>query len=1243
MGVSVPSPPPIGEYEAIAYNGVVQWVPTAGPTPSLPTITTKTLPSGMVGKAYSQSIGVSGGTAPYTFAQVGAGIPGLSLIASGALKGTPTTAGADTITVQVSDTYGNKASVAIPITIAAAAPILPVIKGLSPTTALPGATLTIAGSGFTGATAVGFGVVPGPSFKVVSDTTITVVVPTGTGEVDVRVDVPGGVSAITASDQFTFQAVVVLPPITIAGTPTLPSTGQVGVAYNGGLSVSGGTGGPYIWQAQGLPPGLTCAAAGGAISGTPTTAGTYQVTVIVADAKSDNTSETVTVTITPAVVVTPPPPPVIPPVTANTPTASTGTYDNIIEAGQSELVIQSIKGLPTEYQVFDLHGNVVVSGPMPAVVEPQVLSDVSELVSFAPAPPNSTVELVLKPKTTPVIGDTLVVALGTGGRVETVPRVSGGGVSAWTEVLMNPNSGNAELFIGPVTSIPANGDFTVTVTVTSTAGSGDACGVLAHIRGITTAGMLDGRAGQGGNAFPTVPVNGAGDLVIVIGQGNGNVNEPTTFTGFPSVTAAMKANPACFNAAYYNMPAGATTTPEDLFNTEQCNFALVALTPVQGGSTLAIPPPSGQTVWQPGYYYVVFSNAEGFTDSIRVNLANEGPGLMPVSALPGFTAATRAYPGAGDTYMHGFAGGMGALRIGDGNPTNPTAGLGLSNGDTIAGLEAGMAQEQGTGGYFNPKYQDPMNPRAAIITFPITIRTASNAAAYDAGVGQVAAAVGPGTPTNAEWFEGLNEPITQGVSDTVSGQIFAAFSKAVKAGNPNAKAIGPCDVGASYDTWLAATIAAGVKPDGASFHFYNFWNGDFLVTDGVLRNTVATMKAQGLSLPIFCTEAGTIAHNFAGLVQVTDPMRTAMWWMQFVLTGERYGMPPENILYFYDDQHGYAQASWQKGSDKGLDCVPILSRVYQAERYNKKYSHALTFGAIGDNFYRGNVYIGPNNAMVSVYAQGMNADTVTLSGVGTGTITYSDAQGRAHTVTPDANGNITIPISSLPTYVRLSVAAGSTVAVASVGGGVGSGTDLALTAKASCETGAANIALVNDGKYEMGYFYFNNPVYQATTIPEAITLTWASETTFDDVLIRQMAPWANIGGEPGAGSDVMLAGKLEYWNGTEWVACPTIANSHWDINGNYSNPTAHTYASNLGHDNDTTGATATQHNPSYYSTFDQEWCHNVRFSQKITTTQLRWTVTAGSRGNMPDTIGGIWNDSIRAVGLSVSEILVFDL
>ncbi len=96
---------------------------------------------------------------------------------------------------------------------------------------------------------------------------------------DVSVSAPGPV-ALTISTQY------------------LP-TGKVGLAYSASLSASGGTP-PYAWTSTGLPEGFALDPASGTISGDPTTAGTYDVTVTVTDAVAATASRQYQLQINPA-------------------------------------------------------------------------------------------------------------------------------------------------------------------------------------------------------------------------------------------------------------------------------------------------------------------------------------------------------------------------------------------------------------------------------------------------------------------------------------------------------------------------------------------------------------------------------------------------------------------------------------------------------------------------------------------------------------------------------------------------------------------------------------------------------------------------------------------------------------------------------------------------------------------------------------------------------------------------------
>ncbi len=83
----------------------------------------------------------------------------------------------------------------------------PTVSSLNPATGSPngGTSVTITGTGFTGATAVKFGTTEATSFVVHSATSLTAVSPEGTAAVDVTVTTKGGTSATVAADKFTYS------------------------------------------------------------------------------------------------------------------------------------------------------------------------------------------------------------------------------------------------------------------------------------------------------------------------------------------------------------------------------------------------------------------------------------------------------------------------------------------------------------------------------------------------------------------------------------------------------------------------------------------------------------------------------------------------------------------------------------------------------------------------------------------------------------------------------------------------------------------------------------------------------------------------------------------------------------------------------------------------------------------------------------------------------------------------------
>jgi hypothetical protein len=195
-----------GNLDTFNSDGLAQPGCTNGPAPLAIVCASGT---GQVNVAYSSFVAASGGFAPYTFSIIGGALPpGLSLNpTTGAITGTPTTAGTYNYTVEVADATASPGSLAGTITSNCSITIAPIPQSL------------------------------------------TIKCPAGTG--------------------------------------------TVGGYYSSSATVIGGTG-PYTFSiASGaLPAGLTLNTSTGAVTGTPTKAGTYTFTVKVTDSKGNSATST---------------------------------------------------------------------------------------------------------------------------------------------------------------------------------------------------------------------------------------------------------------------------------------------------------------------------------------------------------------------------------------------------------------------------------------------------------------------------------------------------------------------------------------------------------------------------------------------------------------------------------------------------------------------------------------------------------------------------------------------------------------------------------------------------------------------------------------------------------------------------------------------------------------------------------------------------------------------------------------
>lgn len=114
----------------------------------------------------------------------------------------------------------------------------PTVTNISPISGLPsgGTSVTITGTDLAGAATVDFGATSAASFAAVSPTTITAVSPEeSVGTVDVTVTTPGGTSAVSTADQFTYTPT----PVPNATTGAATSVGSTTATLNGTVNPSG--------------------------------------------------------------------------------------------------------------------------------------------------------------------------------------------------------------------------------------------------------------------------------------------------------------------------------------------------------------------------------------------------------------------------------------------------------------------------------------------------------------------------------------------------------------------------------------------------------------------------------------------------------------------------------------------------------------------------------------------------------------------------------------------------------------------------------------------------------------------------------------------------------------------------------------------------------------------------------------------------------------------------------------------
>ena len=236
----------------------------------------------------------SGGASPFTWSETGALPPGLALSSAGQLTGTPMTAGTYAFTVMVADSSNPALTGALPVSlkIDQSPPVL--TPGQAPPVGIHGTGYYFQFAETGGLLPITFAVTQGavpPGLTLGADGSLTGT-PTKASSTPFAftVTVTDSSTPTPATNSVAYAITISEPPSpSINNTP--PPTATVGSPYSFPFTASDGLA-PLLWTSSSAPMGGLTVSLDGVLSGTPSTAGIFPITLTVKDALNQSSSAT---------------------------------------------------------------------------------------------------------------------------------------------------------------------------------------------------------------------------------------------------------------------------------------------------------------------------------------------------------------------------------------------------------------------------------------------------------------------------------------------------------------------------------------------------------------------------------------------------------------------------------------------------------------------------------------------------------------------------------------------------------------------------------------------------------------------------------------------------------------------------------------------------------------------------------------------------------------------------------------
>ncbi len=449
-------------------------------------------------------------------------------------------------------------------------------------------------------------------------------------------------------------------------------------------------------------------------------------------------------------------------------------------------------------------------------------------------------------------------------------------------------------------------------------------------------------------------------------------------------------------------------------------------------------------------------------------------------------------------------------------------------------------------------------------------------------------------PLGVHYFEGTyNEPTLNAEQAHAQMQ----FQYSVHQGNPSAKATGPISVDiANLTAWQTFIDAGGLDYcDEISTHMYNSQTaGDFNLGRASIRAWLNLLEASGYSDKILWSTEST--HARCSLYGSFKPRDSDISLLMTLLL-EQFGLPRERNQVWYDRSHGFwGYPSWFENQDGSLNPYAALYRTLAEETFYQLHHHAMDFRSDAANkIFLGSIYKSESygiSTAVLVSHSFLPNGTVTLTIDGTtDPITYVDGWGNEATAT-QSSGRITVPVSNIPTYVRLPQGVDCYVYSVAPGGddwGATPPASVSAYGRAKIELGATNAPGIIDNVFQTEY---GTGVTYSEDVPNSGQVVWNSTVDVDRVVVFATPPWS-------IWSTLIDFDIQTTTDGTNWTTRATVTQGD-PADVTFVHPTSSVQA----------GCT-------YETYWDKQWIFDVKLPATYAATGVRVYVREVSWGGEP--------------------------